>query len=315
MKSKKSVVSIVTPCYNSEKYICMTVESVLNQTAFKNGKAVLDYIIVDGGSTDKTLEIIKDTINNHEFKNCVKIISEPDNGMYDALSKGMNYAQGDVFSYINSDDYYSITAIEVVLSIMEKYPVKWLTGWELHYNKYGHITSIINPYFFRKDFIAKGVYGAELPFIQQESTFWRRELNDSINFDKLRNLKYAGDYYIWTEFSKREPLYIVETYLGGFRHRGGQLSKQMGKYNEEKQRLIQGKLNVLDKMLIKKDKILWNKNKMHSAFYCVRNESGEYAHFVYDGNNEEWMPFKIDFTQKNIIKKILLFMWLKFFGN
>jgi glycosyltransferase involved in cell wall biosynthesis len=257
----------------------MTIESVLNQTVFKNEKAILDYIIVDGGSTDKTLEVINDIIDRQTLKYCVRVVSEADNGMYDALVKGMNYAKGDIFAYINADDYYSITAIDIVINIMEKYPVKWLTGWAVGYNEYGHITGIASQYLFRRGFIAKGVYGTRLPHLQQESTFWRRELNCYIDSDKLRNLKYAGDYYIWTEFSKREDLYIVETYLGGFRSREGQLSKQMEKYNEEKRGLLEGKVSIFDKVVIIKDKVFWHINRLHRVFNCVKNECGEYVHF------------------------------------
>lgn len=159
----KPVVSIVTPCYNAEKYIRMTVESVLNQTAFMNGTATLDYIIVDGGSADGTLDAIKNTVSAHRLKDCIRIISEPDRGMYDALVKGMKQARGDIFSYINADDYYHVTAVEIVVHIMKKYAVQWLTGWAANYNEQGHIISMRSQYIFRKNFILKGVYGGGAP--------------------------------------------------------------------------------------------------------------------------------------------------------
>jgi len=304
MENKKSTVSIVTPCYNAEKYINMTIESVLNQTAFKNGRADLEYIIVDGGSTDGTLEIIDNIVNRHMLKKCVKIISEPDNGMYDALVKGMKLACGDIFAYINADDYYSISAIDVVIAIMEKYPVKWLTGWAIGYNEYGHITGMSSQYLFRKKFIAKGIYGTKLPHLQQESTFWRKELNEHIDFEKLKKLKYAGDYYIWTEFSKKEYLYIVETYLGGFRSREGQLSKQMKKYNEEKCELLNGRINFIDRLTIIKDKIFWRISRMHTVFKYIKNECGEYVHFIYDHTKGEWVRLSFYFIKSRIIKRI-----------
>ena len=283
-----NTVSIVTPCYNAEKYIRTTMESVLNQTAFKNEKAILDYIIVDGGSKDGTLKIINDVIKQHVLKNCVKVISEPDNGMYDALVKGIKQARGDIFAYINADDYYNINAIDIVLTVMDKYPVKWLTGWAVVYNENGHITAINSQYLFRKKFIAKGVYGTKLPHIQQESTFWRRELNEKIDLEKLSELKYAGDHYLWTEFSKTENLFIVETHLGGFRRREGQLSKNTDQYHKEKSILSHRKINIFNKLLILNDKILWRLSELHEFFNCVRNENKEYAHFIYDWKVKEW---------------------------
>jgi glycosyltransferase involved in cell wall biosynthesis len=278
----------------------------MNQTAFKNDKAILDYIIVDGGSTDGTLEIINKTISSHKLKNCVTVISEPDKGMYEALVKGMKKAHGEIFSYINSDDYYNITAVEIVISIMDKYSVKWLTGWAAGYNEYGHITAMNSQYLFRNDFILKGVYGTKLPHLQQESTFWRKELNENLDFEKLRNLKYAGDYYLWIEFSKICSLYIVETYLGGFRSRVGQLSKQMEKYNAEKQELLNGHINIFNKIIIIKDKIFSRINKMTPVFNCVKNEMGEYVHFVYNYNTEEWVPLSMELIIRKIKSKIFI---------
>jgi glycosyltransferase involved in cell wall biosynthesis len=301
---KKTIVSIVTPCLNAEKYIQTTIESVINQTAFSSGKAELDYIIVDGGSKDKTLNIIYDTINNHKLKKSIRIISEPDNGMYDALVKGMKCAYGDIFAYINADDYYNITAIDVVVSIMEEYPVKWLTGWAVGYNEHGHITGMDNHNLFRRNFIAKGIYGTKLPHIQQESTFWREELNECIDYEKLKALKYAGDYYLWVEFSRKYSLFIVETYLGGFRSREEQLSKQITLYNDEKHKLLYGKVTFFDNFLAMKDKMLFYIKKMNSILNCIKNEEGKYVHFVYENDTGNWVPLSKSFLQKKI-KKII----------
>lgn len=90
-------ISIITVCYNSEKTIEDTIKSVLNQT-YKN----YEYLIIDGNSKDNTLEIIKKY--EQKFVGKLKYISEKDKGLYDAMNKGINMANGDIIGIINSDD-------------------------------------------------------------------------------------------------------------------------------------------------------------------------------------------------------------------
>lgn len=112
---KKVKLSIITVSYNSEKYIKETIESVLNQS-FKN----YEYIIIDGGSEDKTLEIIEEYLEKFEGKLCY--ISEKDNGIYDAMNKGITIVSGDIIGIINSDDYYTDGAFQKVADAFSIYP-------------------------------------------------------------------------------------------------------------------------------------------------------------------------------------------------
>lgn len=93
--TKKPKISIITACYNAEKTIEQTIQSVINQT-YDN----IEYIIVDGASTDGTMEIV----NRYEDQIDI-IISEPDEGIYDAFNKGARVASGDYVQYLNADDY------------------------------------------------------------------------------------------------------------------------------------------------------------------------------------------------------------------
>jgi glycosyltransferase involved in cell wall biosynthesis len=108
----KMKVSIITVCYNSERTIEDTICSVAGQT-YKD----IEYIIVDGGSTDKTNEIVKkhsDVVSVH--------ISEKDNGLYDAMNKGIKLATGDVVGILNSDDVLaSQTTIEKIANLIKKF--------------------------------------------------------------------------------------------------------------------------------------------------------------------------------------------------
>jgi len=90
-------VSIITVCYNSSRFIRSAIESVLSQSY-----ANVEYIIVDGASTDDTAEIVRSFGNN-----VTHFVSEPDKGIYDAMNKGIQLATGDVIGILNSDDFYS----------------------------------------------------------------------------------------------------------------------------------------------------------------------------------------------------------------
>lgn len=105
-------VSIITVCYNSEATIKDTIRSVLNQTY-----SDIEYIIMDGQSTDSTLEIL-----NQYSSDIAKIVSEPDNGMYDALNKAIDLCTGEVIAILNSDDVYADDS--VIEEIVERFKEK-----------------------------------------------------------------------------------------------------------------------------------------------------------------------------------------------
>ena len=105
-------VSIVTVCYNSEKTIERTLQSVLNQT-YPN----IEYIIVDGKSNDSTLDVITGYQKKFEEKKIeYKYISEKDEGMYDAMNKGISMASGDIIGILNSDDWYEKDTLNIVFN-------------------------------------------------------------------------------------------------------------------------------------------------------------------------------------------------------
>ena len=104
---KNNKFSIITVCFNSEKTIEQTIKSVISQT-YDN----YEYIIVDGASTDNTLDIIKKY--KEEYPDKILFISEKDNGIYDAMNKGIKMASGDIIGIINSDDWYESNALEII---------------------------------------------------------------------------------------------------------------------------------------------------------------------------------------------------------
>ena len=113
IKKKNSfLISIVTVTLNSEKYIEETIQSVLNQ---KNKN--FEYIIIDGGSSDKTINIIKKYENKIDYW-----VSEPDKGLYDAFNKGLTLVAGDIVGFVNSDDVYTNESLSIVEKYFKKYP-------------------------------------------------------------------------------------------------------------------------------------------------------------------------------------------------
>jgi glycosyltransferase involved in cell wall biosynthesis len=217
------LISIITPVFNGASYLRETIESVLNQTY-----PHVQYIVVDGGSTDGTVEIIKAFGNRIDT-----FISEPDNGMYDALAKGLELARGDVIAYLNAGDYYHPAALSVVAEIMGKHSVPWLTGMRVFYNENSQVIHCDLPNVYRRSLIRSGVYGGMLPFIQQESTFWKRELLELVDISRLRQMRLAGDYYLWYCFASRYDLAVVNSYLGGFKYHANQLSWNARDYRQE----------------------------------------------------------------------------------
>lgn len=104
-------ISIITPVYNAVSTLEKTIQSVINQET----QCDLEYIVVDGGSTDGSLEII-----NRYLNHIAVFISEKDGGVYDAMNKGIARATGDVVGIINADDWYNDQALQIVASIFNQ---------------------------------------------------------------------------------------------------------------------------------------------------------------------------------------------------
>lgn len=110
MNSEKPLISIITVVFNGAKTLEQTIQSVINQS-YKN----IEYILIDGGSTDGTLDIIKSYQSKISFW-----LSEPDKGLYDAMNKGISFAKGEIIGLINSDDWYESNAVELVVQSFQK---------------------------------------------------------------------------------------------------------------------------------------------------------------------------------------------------
>ena len=104
--------SIITPCYNSEKTIARTLECICSQTYTD-----FEYIVIDGASKDRTLEIVESYRSRLGDK--LTVVSEPDNGIYDAMNKGIALATGDLIGIVNSDDFYEPDCLQTVAELYD----------------------------------------------------------------------------------------------------------------------------------------------------------------------------------------------------
>ena len=230
-------VSIVTPSYNSSRYIRETILSVVSQA----GSFFIEYIIVDNCSTDGTKEIVEEYRRLIESGNyplaCsgvnIKFISEKDSGMYDAINTGFYNATGDIYAWLNADDIYLPGAIATITKVFEKYnDIHWLKGITSYTTHESEIWKAGKCLIYNKNWIASGVYGRELYFIQQDSVFWRSWLwKKSGGIDEA--YKRAGDYNLWIKFAKFVPLISICAWVSCFRTVKGQISEDYDAYMRE----------------------------------------------------------------------------------
>ena len=272
-------ITIITPCLNAEQHIRETIESVISQSAILSGRVELEYIVCDGNSTDTTVSIVESYCKGNST---VKLFSEPDTGMYDALSKGLKHASGEIIAYLNAGDFYNRYAFDIVLDLFEQKQVRWLTGYNVHYNDRSYFLNVKLPFKYRRDFFATGFYGTKLIFVQQESTFWDASLNRCLDYDRLAEHKYAGDYYLWSQFAKECDLQIVEAYLGGFRIERGQLSENREAYLQEMMPLT-SKPHFFQQVIASFDRVMWYAPVELKKWF---NKNGL---FRYDHDLQEWV--------------------------
>lgn len=210
MRDHYPKISIVTTNYNGNAWLEETIQSVLNQN-YPN----LEYIIIDGGSTDGSQKIIEKYESRLAYWE-----SMPDKGFAHAYNKGFARSTGDILAWLNSDDIHTPWALATVARcFMDCQEAEWLTTLCPMIIGTDGRTVMMPADPFNRELFYKGVYGRVLPFIQQESTFWRRELWAKSGGYLDETLELAIDTDLWARFFEHAELYAVTSPLGSFRYR------------------------------------------------------------------------------------------------
>lgn len=193
-------ISVITPSYNQGMFIEQTIKSVLNQDV-----PVLEYMVVDGGSTDETLRILK------RYEDRIRWVSEQDDGQADAINKGIKATKGDIVGYLNSDDIYYPGALAAVIAFFEKNPeIQVVYGDADHIDLDG---KVIEPY-YTEDWDYERF--KEVCFLCQPSVFFKRQLIKKAGlFDS--HLQYCMDYEYWLRLGSITPFARLNEKLAGSR--------------------------------------------------------------------------------------------------
>ena len=187
-------ISIITATYNSGRTIRETIESVLRQTYTD-----FEYIIKDGGSKDDTLAIVKEYAP--KFGDKIKAISEPDQGIYDAMNKGIQMATGDVIGILNSDDFYtSDDALQVIADAFANNDIDATYG-DIHFVNDDDLSKCVRYYssaIFRRSFMRFGLMPAHPSFYCKKAVYEKYGSFDtsykvSADFENLLRIIYVGN--------------------------------------------------------------------------------------------------------------------------
>ncbi len=206
--------SVVTPSFNQAAFLESTIRSVLDQ-----GYAPLEYVVMDGGSTDGSVAIIE----RHGAR-LASWSSARDGGQYDAVSKGFARTSGEIMGWLYSDDAYLPGALSIVGEIFAQFPeIEWLTTlFPINWDTRGRAVRQEELRGFSAVALLAGEHLPEpgsfsLGHLQQESTFWRRSLWERAGGRIDPDFPLAGDFALWAQFARHAEPFGLAAPLGGFR--------------------------------------------------------------------------------------------------
>jgi glycosyltransferase involved in cell wall biosynthesis len=190
------LVTVVTPSLNQGRFIRETIESVLGQ-----GYGAIEYLVMDGGSSDETIEILKD------YGSRLTWVSEPDRGQASAINKGWRGGRGAIVAYLNSDDTYLPGAVERAVSALQASPAAGAVyGEGYHVDAAGRVLDRYPTEPFNLDRLA------ETCFICQPTVFLRREVVERVGYLD-ETLQYCMDYDLWIRVGRVTTFAQVSDFL------------------------------------------------------------------------------------------------------
>lgn len=195
--------SIITPSFNQGKYIEQTILSVLNQN-YSN----LEYIIIDGGSTDGTVDIIKKYAQHLKYW-----ISEKDNGQAAALNKGLKHCTGEIFNWINSDDYLEEGALLKVANMFQKNKCDVVAGSVCNFNEEGEVNKTINSNLEINEYLKE-----DIGLIYHQPAVWLRldHIKEVGNFNEILHFCFDQE-YMMRYLLRFDDVYYLQDVLAYFR--------------------------------------------------------------------------------------------------
>ena len=202
-------ISIITPSLNQGQFIERTILSVLNQD-YPN----IEYIVMDGGSTDNTTEVLKKYVDRLTWK------SEPDRGQSDAINKGFRMATGDIIGWLNSDDMYRPGALFTIAEYFIDHPDVGMV-----YGDCNHIDVNDNHIgFFKAEPFNLKRYLNEADIIPQQSTFFRKRVLEKADYLDP-SLHYAMDLDLFLRIARDHKVKYIPVHIGSYRVYRGAKSK------------------------------------------------------------------------------------------
>jgi glycosyltransferase involved in cell wall biosynthesis len=226
-------ISIVTPCLNGAAHLEAAMDSVLSQ-----GYPDLEYVVVDGGSTDGSVDIIQ-----KHAAHLAGWVSESDRGHSHALNKGFTKTTGEIMGWLNHDDLLLPGALRLLASVFGSFPeIEWLTAQPGHVDPEGAVVGAYPPRLWSR----LGFLTGDYCWIQQESTYWRRGLWDRAGGYVSEDYAMAADFELWMRFFRHARLQSTYGLVGAFRFREGQRTRtSMEVYEREARAVVEKELRAL----------------------------------------------------------------------